>query len=233
VSFILDALRKSEHERQRSAVPGVAQVPFAVRRRETPRWALVAIGLLGSAVLALGVAWWQTTRPGAPRESAAAAPQIERSSQQATPAPAARVTRVEPAQTPPGADEPARAVAPADMAPTTAAQRGAPTVADNPPAAPTPRSAGGAAPTTAPTSATSAAATLPNAAALAAEGIAVPSLKLTLHGFSENPAERFVFINGTRYREGQTLREGPQVVSIERAGVVLSQQGRRFLLAPQ
>ena len=71
---------------------------------------------------------------------------------------------------------------------------------------------------------------LPNAAALAALGISVPELRLTLHGFSENPADRFVFINGARYREGETLREGPRVVSIERTGVVLSQQGRRFLL---
>lgn len=231
MSFILDALRKSEHERQRSAVPGVAQVPFAARRRETPRWALVAIGLLGAAVLALGIAWWQTTRPGAPREAAAVAPQIERSPGEAVPA--ARMTRGAPARTPAGADEPAPASsardtpAPAGAAPTAAAPRSSP---DNSTPAPRSLPAIGAATTTVPAPV---APTLPNAAALAAEGIAVPSLKLTLHGFSDNPAERFVFINGTRYREGQTLREGPQVVSIEPAGVVLSQQGRRFLLAPE
>jgi general secretion pathway protein B len=232
VSFILDALRKSEHERQRSAVPGVAQVPFAVRRRETPRWALVAIGLLGSAVLALGIAWWQTTRTGADREAAAGTAPIERPLGETAP-PAARMTRVEPPRTQPSPDEPAPttaardAPAPSAVTPPPPAPRSSPAVADTAAAAPAPRSApaiGGA---------TAAAPTLPNAAALAAEGIAVPMLKLTLHVFSENPAERFVFINGTRYREGQTLREGPQVVSIERAGVVLSQQGRRFLLAPQ
>jgi general secretion pathway protein B len=74
---------------------------------------------------------------------------------------------------------------------------------------------------------------LPSASALAAEGVVVPPLRLELHGFSESPADRFVFINGTRYREGETLREGPRLLSIERNGAVLSQQGRRFMLAPQ
>ncbi len=62
VSFILDALRKSEHERQRSAVPGLSQVPLATPQPQLPRWALVVIGVLVAAVLVLGGAWWQSTR---------------------------------------------------------------------------------------------------------------------------------------------------------------------------
>ena len=54
MSFILDALRKSEHERQRSAVPGLAQVPLATPQAQIPRWALGVMGVLGAAVLALG-----------------------------------------------------------------------------------------------------------------------------------------------------------------------------------
>jgi general secretion pathway protein B len=58
----------------------------------------------------------------------------------------------------------------------------------------------------------------------------VPPLHLELHAYSERPAERFVFINGRKYVEGETLAEGPRLVAIQRTGVVLSQQGRRFLL---
>jgi general secretion pathway protein B len=71
---------------------------------------------------------------------------------------------------------------------------------------------------------------LPSPAALGAEGISVPQLHLELHAYSDRPAERFVFINGRKYVEGETLAEGPRLVAIQRTGVVLSQQGRRFLL---
>ena len=75
MSFILDALRKSEHERQRSEVPGLSQVPLATPQPQLPRWALAVIGMLVAAVLVLGGAWWQST--SAPADSAA--PTVERS----------------------------------------------------------------------------------------------------------------------------------------------------------
>ena len=77
MSFILDALRKSEHDRQRSAVPGLSQVPLATPRPQMPRWALAVIGVLVAAVLLLGGAWWQSARvPTA--EPTASAPTVER-----------------------------------------------------------------------------------------------------------------------------------------------------------
>jgi hypothetical protein len=71
MSFILDALRKSEHERQRSAMPGIAQVPFGLPRRELPRWAIGLIVVLGVAVLALGGAWWRSTKQDSAASAAA------------------------------------------------------------------------------------------------------------------------------------------------------------------
>src|SRR5262245_3068017 len=65
MSFILDALRKSEHERQRAAMPGVAQVPFGLPRRELPTWATALIVVLVVALLALGGAWWRAARSDA------------------------------------------------------------------------------------------------------------------------------------------------------------------------
>jgi general secretion pathway protein B len=74
---------------------------------------------------------------------------------------------------------------------------------------------------------------LPSAATLAAEGVALPPLKLELHAFSTRPRDRFVFINGRKYVEGDRLPEGPQVLSIEPTGAVLAHAGRRFVLVQQ
>ena len=68
---------------------------------------------------------------------------------------------------------------------------------------------------------------------LLAQGVDVPPLKLELHAYSDTPAERFVFINGRKYKEGERLADGPEVVRIEPNGVVLSQHGQRFQLAPE
>jgi general secretion pathway protein B len=51
--------------------------------------------------------------------------------------------------------------------------------------------------------------------------------------FSTKPAERFVFINMRKYREGTTLQEGPTLESITRDGAVLSYHGLRFVLPRQ
>ena len=75
--------------------------------------------------------------------------------------------------------------------------------------------------------------TVPSAAALLEQGIKVPALHLELHAYSDNPSERFVFINGRKYREGEHLPEGTQIVTVEPNGVVMSEQGHRFMLAPE
>ena len=45
MSFILDALKKSELERQRQTVPGLMDTRLGARRRTLPRWA-IALGVL-------------------------------------------------------------------------------------------------------------------------------------------------------------------------------------------
>ena len=57
---------------------------------------------------------------------------------------------------------------------------------------------------------------------LIADGVALPPLRLELHVYyRDRPNERFVIVNGGTYREGEALREGPRVVTIEPTGVVL------------
>jgi general secretion pathway protein B len=71
---------------------------------------------------------------------------------------------------------------------------------------------------------------LPTVNELTASGRSFPTMRLDIHSFADNPAERFVFVNMRRYNEGQTLQEGPSIERITVEGVVLNQQGLRFVL---
>jgi hypothetical protein len=66
-----------------------------------------------------------------------------------------------------------------------------------------------------------------------AEGVDVPALELQLFSYSSVASQRFAFINGSRYQEGQQLPGGPLVVAISAEGVVLRHHGRDFVLSPQ
>jgi general secretion pathway protein B len=217
VSFILDALRKSEHERQRSSLPALSQVPLATVPAHLPRWALVVIGVLATAVVALGGAWWQSGRaPSEPSEAAVAT--VERTVELPPPStPAPQSPRTAPPADVERAPRPGQDVA-APPARDSLASAAATTaeVVDEPASSPVDDRPA-----------------LPSAAALAAEGIVMPELRLTLHAFGERPRDRYVFINGRKYVEGERLAEGPQLESIDSTGVVLIQAGRRFLLRPE
>ena len=228
MSFILDALRKSEHERQRSAVPGLSHVPLATARRELPGWALLVIGLLAAAVLVLGGAWWQSQRslsaPSTSSPTAVAAPVASTPPTAAAPAPVVPSAIATP---PPAAASTTVAIAAPPVEPEVASRS---LLQDSESDERTQSLASAA---IVPKRPAPTGPTLPSAAALQAQGINVPPLRLELHAYSDKPAERFVFINGRKYREGERLSEGPDVVRIEPNGVVLSEQGQRFQLAPE
>jgi general secretion pathway protein B len=219
VSFILDALRKSEHERQRSAVPGLSQVPLATPQPQIPRWTLVVIGVLVAAVLILGGAWWQSARAPVALDPSSAATRERSGELPSAPTPSAAPS-TEPARPivsePSASDAPSLASAAApEIAPSTARENDPPAFAAPRLDLPADRPA------------------LPSAAALAAEGVALPSLRLELHAYSERPRDRFVFINGRKYAEGERLTEGPQLLAIEPTGAVLAHAGRRFMLVQE
>ncbi len=62
---------------------------------------------------------------------------------------------------------------------------------------------------------------------------ALPELHLDVHVYATKPADRFVYINMRKYKEGNTLQEGPVLEKIRRDGVVLNYQGLRFILPRQ
>src|SRR5580704_7482017 len=89
MSFILDALKKSESDRQRQSGPALFEVKVAPPRARLPLWA-VAIGLL-LAVNLMIVAWMLLRRPAAAHADTALAQPLAAPVTAALPPPAAAV----------------------------------------------------------------------------------------------------------------------------------------------
>lgn len=58
----------------------------------------------------------------------------------------------------------------------------------------------------------------------------MPQLSMNAHVFSSVPGRGFVMVNNKKYREGDVLAEGPEVVEILPEGVVLRYRATDFLL---
>lgn len=227
MSLILDALRKSEHQRQRQAGPGLAVVPESRAGRRPATWIIVLGALLALNILVLA-ALLLTDRPPAevvatpapPADAAPAPVQAERtvSAPVALPSRAPR-NEVRPLTTEVTELAPTPAPAPAPAARTEAG--GPPATTDAPRAAPAQSAVERATND----------ARLPRFADLVVRGeLNVPHMHIDIHVFSGNPDERFVFINMRRYNEGQATQEGPRVERITNDGVVMDHQGQRFFL---
>ena len=81
MSFILDALRKSEHERQRQTGPALVESAVVAPKPGTNRWATAAVALLVINLVAIGVVLLMKSRdePAAPAPAPGAAPAVSAS----------------------------------------------------------------------------------------------------------------------------------------------------------
>lgn len=233
MSFILDALKKSEIERQRQSVPGLMESAAPPPRPRFPLWALALVVLLAInlAVLAIVLTRNGTLAPAPAPAAAAPTPSV----------PAAPPTpqHFSPLDAPPvyAPEIPADA-GPAPSAPP-AVIRAPPSA--NPPALHEPRErdaaergSAGRDPILTANDDRSDQEVLPTINELSLAGRqALPELHLDVHVFATKPAERFVYINMRKYHEGAMLAEGPVLERIRRDGVVLNFQGVRFVLPRQ
>jgi general secretion pathway protein B len=222
MSFILDALKKSEIERQRQSLPGLMDAPSGARRSRLPLWAVSLGALLIINILVLAVV---LVRNGAGAGSSAP-PAVKRPETAAsTAAKAAAVPDhfspldSAPVYAPeipvPRAEEPA-------AAPRTFAQRAAPRPLRKPD------------PILVDETPTDNDELLPSISEVNLTGAqALPELHLDVHVYATKPSDRFVYINMRKYHEGNTLQEGPVLERIRRDGVVLDYQGVRFVLPRQ
>jgi general secretion pathway protein B len=233
LSYILDALKKADAERERSAVPGLHAHPQddpsgRERREGRVPWPAIAIGSI--VVLGGALTWLLLSDRGVRTPPLMAeAPALPTTAPSPAPAPA-------PARTPEPA-EPAPALvpvaAPAPIAPAATAPSPPPqqTAAPTPAAAPVARAAPPkpATPPPAPKAAVPAEPRVPSLSELPADVRAsLPTLAISAAVFSPTPSARMLFINGQVLREGQAVADG---VIVERIGVsasVLSARGVRF-----
>lgn len=59
---------------------------------------------------------------------------------------------------------------------------------------------------------------------------AVPELQFAGHTYSEEPAQRMIIVNGQIVREGDTIAAGTRLAQITWDGVIVNFQGNRFLV---
>ncbi len=220
MSFILDALRKSEHERERRALPGLVETQVARSTRPMLAWILAGFGVL--VLVNAAILGWLLLRAPAPAAAPVpvptpvavapvtpatrAAPTIGESGRVRPLAAEAADPSPEALEPPPVTHAPVPDAAPLEGAPP-APKYGLPVRAAPTPGLP------------------------PTLRQLPAAVVAVmPPLNIDLHVYSPVPAQRFAIINGQRVHEGGVLKEGMLVEQITPEGVVLNRQGTRFTL---
>jgi general secretion pathway protein B len=211
MSYILDALRKAAE--QRGATAAVLLRPSAPFRRSVAagRGPWIAIGvvlvLLNAAVLVLLLRPSGVAVPAAPaaatRPASAARPVTAIRAIEGAAPPARQVIEDEPAR--PAARAPQRPAPPPASEARSAVTEPMPRL-ETPPILPAP----------------------PVVAQPAQPDTS--KLKLEVLSYSDVAAQRLVFINGRRYREGDTVEGGARIEEIREDGVVLSDQGQRFTL---
>lgn len=231
MSFILDALKRADAERERGRVPGLhSQTPLptataAVRPARPSRWGWL-VGLL--VLLVATLAWWlwpsrrdTATIPAPPVASAPApAPAAEPTPPTTAVAPAS--AEVAPVAAPAPAPAPLPPVAPllgpppalpAQAAP--AAGKSVPAPAPAIPAAPPPKPA--------------APGPVRRLADLPADQRAqLPRLAVSGASYSQNPAHRMLIVNGAVVQEGQEIAPGLRLERIGPNEAVIDHRGLRF-----
>jgi len=233
VSFILDALKKSELERQRQSIPGLVDSGVMVPRPRLPIWA-IALGVLLAVnlvvllfVLARG--WFHGSHTPVAALPTPAAPVVQ-AQRGAAPTPDTQ-SHFSPMDSQPQY-APEIPVAPAPEVPASPRSDSA--------GSSVPRSIRRADPLLSDEGTKSSDYSaendevLPTINEISLSGAqTLPELHLDVHVFATRPADRFVYVNMRKYHEGATLEEGPTVEHIRRDGVVLNYQGLRFLLPRQ
>jgi len=204
MSFILDALKKSETERQRQNSPGIASIPEGSQQRSGSKWIWIILALLAVNLAVLGGMMMRSNNDlesGASQAPTLATDSdatgevfsgVEAGAKPATPAVAVREEEI-----PPGAPLEEESATPQAVAvPQQSVSEG-----------------------------------LPSFNELRVQGVLqLPDMHVDIHVYSGTPADRFVFINMSKYAENSTLSEGPLVREITPDGVVLDYLGTAFLL---
>ena len=212
MSFILDALKKSENDRQEQAEAEFATVPSSLSAPAAPRWLWILGGLLAvNVIVVLGLMFRSDSQPDTAQPIA-------------MPATAPEVAAVDDADSFSDQVENARRIQPARRVSESTTPPGAAQTSPQPARVRTTSVSVDQLPT-------SASAVLPSLIELRANGtLQLPDLHVDIHVYSDVPADRFVFINMNKYKEDSRLDEGPVLKEITSDGVILEFDGTAFVL---
>lgn len=208
MSFILDALKKSETDRQEQSVSEFSAVPTSPHAQSVPRW-FWYVGLLLAINLLVLIGLLMRPDP-----VTAALPSIENVGTTATPPASGELSEPSFAQRAAAA----RKIRPKQQIEVVEAIESTqnfvrPVLISQDPSKVAERDL------------------YPTLQEVRARGMTdLPDLHLDIHVFSSSPTDRFVFVNMRKLREGSTLAEGPIVAEITPGGVVLRHEGQTFLL---
>jgi len=224
VSYILDALRKSEEERQRGIVPDVLTVQRAATKAAEKRrflsFFLLAVLLFNACV----VAWWLSPWQPAKREAVREKNKVAGSETMAV-SPATN-TKVVAQGGPAPLPHPVQRKEVSGGTSSSAGKEKASetlalmpqTTAKQPVSDPQGGGQGGDKERKLPT--------LKELPSSVQEGL--PELSISLHYYASNPASRIVSVNDRTMREGEELTVGLKLEEITQDGAIFSYRGYRF-----
>jgi general secretion pathway protein B len=229
LSFILDALKKSENDRQRQVSPALFEVKVAAPRRKFPVWAIGLGALLATNVVVL--AWVLMRQPAAPAAAPATASAPAAADSEKTDMVTVRMPANVSSTVTVAPNKPEAGVVAPSLAPPLAEE---PLLSGQEPSVPPDYNANDYVPAVSASQARADAlrrsGNVPSRDEAIAQGAQLPDLRLDLHVYSPKPADRFVFINMRKLREGESLPEGIRVEEITPTGAELSYRGKRFAL---
>lgn len=220
MSYILDALKKHEQDREIGHVPTVDthQEEQADRSGTSILLWVIVVLLLAIVALLSGYLWSQLERPaGVPTTAQQSVPPVQKPEAKAVTEPE---QALKPVRTMPNRPVESRSPAIVEAQPSPAlpdVTPPAPRVEPEPPPA-------------VPAQAAQRIPLIDELSPLQRQGL--PPLSLDVHVYAEQPARRFILLNLQTLREGDAL-DDIRVESITQAGVILSHQGLRFRLQRQ
>ena len=203
MSYILDALKKSEAERSRGVVPTLLTPSHATFRSSAVGWVLIAALIVNAALFAAWLYWPRDVATATPMRAAEppstattdSGPSTAAASTVAAAAPTPSVTSASAAPSNSMAAQP-NAIAQAQQAPVE------PEPVVSPPPAPTRRPP------------------------VASADSGTADLSFSTHVYGSDPSMRAVTMDGKRYVEGDEIRPGMRIREITETGVILDVNGR-------
>jgi general secretion pathway protein B len=229
MSYILDALKKSDQQRQRGTTPTLPSAQATVSAPKQSSY--VHYGVLAAVLLCAGIAigWlypWQEEQPARAAEPIAAKPATPDTNQ---------------ASLTPRPDQVAMAETPEQKLPTPSPAPAAPVIAPKEPVIPVAaeqeqklpvQSPAPAAPVISPKEPAIPIAAEQKATTLSELPVAIqqelPAMKIQLHSYSNKSVNSIVSINSRMMKEGESLAPGLRLEQITPDGVILSYKGYRF-----